>query len=472
MSKRIPTQVVGDVNQKIDKEENHIQCLEKEFTESKEKEPEVEEKYISIKNAYEETNKEIADTEQTLRDRIGFLNRAVRAAENDQVRLHQDMADIKKEEEVQKQKYEAEAERINYEANDINTALKSKIQVALHQLRGLREFQERKHQLDQQMKAVKQLIEEERKQHYIELTDIHHQLIDQRQYYDHDLSVKLAAANEFARNFADLHVDLATSKIMKETHENRTALSKENTRSMDVLKKNEDLRKQIKTLEQRKIIFEGKDKKVSAESTELRANCEKLETDFIKIIDSNKEKIDQLREEMDERISELTDRLKIDREENERLKRQCAIETKNLQLAEESRFENFRKECDLLDSMNSAATFVLTSLEDKYKDQTENEEIAKSKSALNALIRKLAIIDAEINAKAKSRRLLHSSRDIAVQTDKPDPAMILSGKTQPPLTSRVGINPRIRTLKGLQDIKNMPQYKRLYGSMKAPVTKA
>ena len=332
---------------------------------------------------------------ESQQDRINYLNHAIKAAGQEKERLNSKLRQIQIEVEAQKDKYESQVEAMQYQAHEVETNLKSKIQVALHQLRGLREFQEHKHQMDEQMRNVSNLLTKERKERLAEQSAIHKKLQAQREYYEKQLSHDLAQADAFATEFQDLHLDLATTKILHETEAKREALKQENNNTFEVIKKNDQLRHQLQDLEQQRKLFTDTEKNLTSQAVDFKTKLNDTSKKVEEAIESNKQKLEALRTRMGNKIAELNDRLNNATQLNENLKRQVNLQQKALQRAESMRDEKLRKEQELLCVMNEAAIFVLTSLELQEQEPSKDEVFAHS-SGLNAVIRKLANISQEM----------------------------------------------------------------------------
>ena len=333
---------------------------------------------------------------ESQQDRIDYLNHAIKAAQQEKERLNSKLRQIQIEVEAQKDKYESQVESMQYQAHEVETNLKSKIQVALHQLRGLREFQEHKHQMDEQMRNVSNLLTKERKERLAEQSAIHKKLQAQREYYEKQLSHDLAQADAFATEFEDLHLDLATTKILHETEAKREALKQENNNAYEVIKKNDQLRHQLQDLEQQRKLLSDTEKNLTSQAVDFKTKLNDTSKKVEEAMESSKQKLEALRVRMGDKISELNDRLNEAQQQNENLKRQVNLQQKALERAEAMRDEKLRKQQELLGVMNEAAIFVLTSLELQEQEPSKDEVFAHS-SGLNAVIRKLANISQEMS---------------------------------------------------------------------------
>ena len=388
--------VKPEPKQTIQKLELSTDLLENELMNIKSSRTRANQAILQFKQQLQAVAADVEKKTESQQDRIDYLNHAIKAAAQEKERLNSKLRQIQIEVEAQKDKYESQVEAMQYQAHEVETNLKSKIQVALHQLRGLREFQEHKHQMDEQMRNVSNLLTKERKERLAEQSAIHKKLQAQREYYEKQLSHDLAQADAFATEFEDLHLDLATTKILHETEAKREALKQENNNAYEVIKKNDQLRHQLQDLEQQRKLLSDTEKNLTSQAVDFKTKLNDTSKKVEEAMENNKQKLEALRTRMGDKIAELNDRLNDAQQQNENLKRQVNMQQKSLERAEAMRDEKLRKQQELLGVMNEAAIFVLTSLELQEQEPSKDEVFAHS-SGLNAVIRKLANISQEMS---------------------------------------------------------------------------
>jgi hypothetical protein len=178
--------------------------------------------------------------------------------------------------------------------------------------------------------------------------------------------------------------------------------------------------------------------KVEAEYEKLKKEVEVMEDRLTEQVERSERELKGLREESDLRIGEWRSRLRSARARNVELKEKAAVLVRDLTVAEEAKYEQNRKQADLLDSMNKAAVFVLTSLEEKYGPAPEDDSIKIRRSALQEIFKILGKIDVE-----KRKRIVLGSQmvDVEVQTE-PFPRKI--PVVAPPPSLKRSPNPRRR----------------------------
>ena len=456
MSKKPVTQIKGDPEQTIKQTELDNTCLERELNDANAKRDGarnlIRDTIASINHA-RATN---ADVIQTRNDRIAFFRRAIAAAETDQKNLQQQLREIEARGEDERLKQNAKMEQLRLDFSEVESDLRAQVQGRLQQLKNLREFQEQRHILDQQKRQLTQMIAQERQQYSDELTEIHRKLVEQREFYERDLREKLATANKFVDDYADLHMDLVTQKIADETKTKRDEMKDGNASDFKLLTDNEKLRKKATDLERNHEIHKRSVKVVETRAIKIKAQMDEVEARMNAQGQDAGESLRNFRDEAEFRITELTQRLRDMRDMNVELKQKTALAAKNLAAVQESRFEHMKKEYELVTAMNDAAVFVLTSL-DKVAD-TEDEEIKKKKSALNQIVQILANMKPKppVAARAKTTEL----KEAEVQTEKPCNPLLWGGKTpEPPGSSKGTGNPRTRVA---NNFRKMPEYRRVY----------
>lgn len=456
------TQIKGDPEQTARVAELNANRLDKELEAEKERKPTSDRIFRDSIVSINQAKKQVNDQLETRKDRADFLRRAIRAAETDQANLKKRMEEIRTQEAEEKQQHNADMEQLRIKFSDIETALKSKVQGALQQLKGLREFQEHKHQLDQQKRQVTKLISDGKKQNAQELTDIHRKLVEQREFYENQLREQLAVARQFATDFADLHLDLATQKIADETKTLRDKMKEEDMTELEIITKNEKLRSQLKRVQQEYDIHVQSTSTVETRAARLKKEHDAMEARVTTDGQNYDDIIRAFRDESDFKVKELSKRAEELRNLNVDLKQKTAVAARELALAEERRYEKMKKEYELVNALNNAAVFVLTSL-DKKVTSDDDEELSTQKSALNQIIRKLAMIKKA--PPSSSRTPGTELRDVEVQTDKPRNPLLTGAKVSEPSTSSRASNPRSW---GIQKFRDVPEYQRIFSGKRDP----
>lgn len=408
------TNIKVDAPTQIQKLSVDAQLLENELMSIKSSRTRANQAVLNFKKQLQLAALDIEKKTDSQKDRADYLTHAIFAAEKEKERLNTKLRQLEHECENQKEKYEQQVEAMQYQAHEVETQLKSKIQVTLHHLRGLKEFQEHKHQMDEQMKTVSHLLAKEKKDRAHEQSLIHKKLQAQREYYERQLTDDLAQADAFANEFEDLHLDLVTTKILHETEAKREALKSENALTLDVLKKNDQLRHQVQSLEQQKKLLSDSEKTLTSQAIDLKAKLEDVKSKVDESILQSKQKLEDIRSKMNVKINELTNRYSDVVAQNEDLKKQIALAQKTLDDAECMKNERQRKQRELLSVMNEAAIFVLTSLELQEKDPTKDEIVSHS-SGLNAVIRKLANVSQEMSGVERKQK---SQNELGARADK------------------------------------------------------
>jgi len=437
--------VKADPKQQLQKLDVEASCLENELMTIKSARTQASEAVLQFKRQLQTACLEVEKKNDSQRDRIQFLQRALETSEKEKDRLLSRLKQIDNEIGTQKEKYDSQVEALQYQAYEVETNLKSKIQVALHQLRGLREFQEHKHQMDQQMRTVSHILAKEKKERIAEQSLIHKALQSQREHYENQLNNDLNEANGFATKFEDLHLDKATTKILHEAEAKREELQRENSLTAEVLKKNDQLRHQLLDLEQQKKILNDLEKTLTLQSVDLKAKLGEVTNKYNDSLEATKEQINQLRNNMKERTAELTNHLENLKQENANVKRQLALSQKNLEKAQNLKEEKLRKQQELLGVMNEAAIFILTSLELQEQEPTK-ETIVKNSNSLNAVIRKLANVAQDMTGVESRSADSSNKNDSSAQTDKK-------------MSNRFDF-----MKKGTNDFKNNTEYQKVYGN--------
>lgn len=395
---------------------------------------------------------------ETQQSRIEFLTRTLNNAEKEKDKLISRIRQFENESESQREKYNQQVEAIQYQTKEIESSYAHKIQNALSQLRALREFQGHKHQMDERMRNLSNQIAKERKQRTVELAQIHKKLVAQREYYEHQLTTKLSEADEYATKFEDLDLDKVTTKILHETEERREAIKEEANMATEVIKRNDQLRHQIQDLEQQRKLLNDSEKSLTSQTVDLKAKLEDTKRKVDESIELSKSRIQQLKDRMANKISELEMRLDDDKKQKENLTRELALAQRQLAFAESQRDERLKKDRNLLSVMNESAIFILTSLELQEKDPTK-EELAAHSSALNAVIRKIANVSQDLTG-VEPKFAKDTTNDTPLKSESKIKSFLSSGK---PTAITAAVRKAKSQRKNAEDFRNLPDYQKLYG---------
>ena len=372
------TQIKRDPEQVREVNQNNVKHLEEKFEvakkESKEA-PAVTAQSIQQVNQVASTNEKEVNF---IQDRASYLRRVIIANRNDSHKFLKELEDLRKQGNKHKDQHQVDLEQQKSEQQEMENDLQIKIAAALHQLKGLRFLQDIRLQLQEQTIAVKQLIEEEKQLNSDDMTSIMHQILDQRDFYENDLKVRLEAAKKFAKDFADLHMELVTTKIMKETSKNRKQLNEEATKTIELLRENDVLRKKHHALEQQFKISQASVQNLHSDYSTLSLSLTEYDEKLFTTLNENKNRIKQFRDEKDDAIGDLKLRKEEALQKREQLNQELLIVKRELQKVESSRSESDQKEYEILDKMSQTATFVLTAI-DKSIDA---ESIQKADEAL------------------------------------------------------------------------------------------
>jgi hypothetical protein len=115
------------------------------------------------------------------------------------------------------------------------------------------------------------------------------------------------------------------------------------------------------------------------------------------------------------RVGAAGARARAARSRNVALKEGVAVAARDLAAAECARFDRLRREFEYLQALDDAATFVLAALDKRFGPVPEEDATGRRKSALSAIIRKLATI--RVGGPAPRRQAPPGRVDASVQTD-------------------------------------------------------
>ena len=421
---------------------------------------------------------------QYIQDMASYLRRVVLTNQNDSNIFLEQPEKLQQADVERKEQHQKNLEKQKSEQQEMENELKTQISSALHQLKSLKFLQELRLQLEQQTRAVKQLIEEEKQLYSDDITKLRHQILDQREFYENDLKVQLEAANRFAKDFSDLHMELAATKIMTETIQNRKQLQEESAKAMQLIQENQALRKSHHYYDQEFRINQSSLEKLHSDYSTLKISIMEYEEKLNTTLMEHKDQLRELKDKKDDIIGELKLRKDEAIQRKEQLKHELLTIQRDLQKVENCRSESNQKEYEVLDSMSQAATFILTAIDKRFDEQTfqsaedldtntdqislqnnynksslktnprnlkttKNNQDNSQKSDLSRLMLRLQTINKQMKEDAlKSQKALFKSniekKDVETQTDQLKKFEFLSRKVQPPSLLQMTQSPRRR----------------------------
>lgn len=396
---RVIMQIKGDIKQNLKAKESRIKQLEKIYDNAKEQIPLLPEAYQkskeSINTAYNRAN-EILQFDQ---GRADFHVHAVVANRNDQLLFHKYLADIHDELSIRNEKYKEEIQRLQFEKQEMVNKLKSEIESLASQLKSLSPFQERRKILIEQKKDLENLISKEKQIHQDELTKIHHELLDQREYYENDLRTRLETANSFAKRFADLHIDLLTKKIHDTTLSKRKELNSLETKLLNELYNIDNLMKTKNFYTRRNKILHKNIEDTTAQIIKLKQEKKDTEIKMLQTMSDHEKEISEIKDFIQNKESDIINlKLAKLREINFRFKYEASVAFELMKKAEESRSPNKKSfESDLLQIMKKTSEYIIKALEDKF-GVADDPVYLSQKTPMRKLIRRLMLIKKEIKS--------------------------------------------------------------------------
>lgn len=502
------TQIKRDPEQAYEVNQSNLKHLEEKFEVALKDSKEVPAAFSQSNKIINEIALSNEKSIESMQDRASYLRRVILANQNDSDIFSQKLLHIQEEEIERKNQYEKDLEQQKSEQQEMENEMNTKIQAAIHQLKSLKSLQELRRQLEQQTRAVKKLIEEEKQLNSNDMTSMKHQINDQRKFYEDDLNTRLEAANRFAKDFSDLHMELATAKIMNETIQNRKQLQEESVRLVQFIKENATLRKKHFLADQEFKISQKSLENIHSDYSTLRLSVVEYEEKMNDTLNEHKNNIRQLRDEKDDTIGELKLRKEEALQNRNQLNQELLSIKKNLQRVETLRSESSQKEYEVLDKMSQSATFILTAIDRAINSETiqetgnlnyeadqisiqNNDEAISHKSAprrlnliknqensqkseLTRLMLRLQSISQQLKEDAlKSQSLMQNSniekKDAETQTDIQMKLDSLTKKMQPlSLLERAKNHrrkPSVHTFRRLP-----PIHKRLFEKSKAPLS--
>ena len=375
--------------------------------------------------------------------RCHYLMRVILSNRNDQKMFCDKMIEIQELQGKKKAEFDEQYEELRFQQQEMENEYKMKIHNVEHQVRGLREFLERRFILKDQIKSIRALIDKETKVQFDEVTNIHHLLLDQRDYYENDLRDKLMTAREFAKKYSDLHVDLVTKQIHGETYENRKAYNEINSTFITQLRDTDKFNDQISILRKKNRLLNLSVESFTQQALELKNSKKEVEQEMNDRTKSIQNKLEDYRDELHEKLAELSTYHPNVREKNEQLKIEKAEALAKMREAESLRSCIQFNNDEILHAYRGSANYVLEALDKKY-GATDDPIFLSLSSPFEKLIRRLTLIDQEEKEKKMRQYYLAFSKQESttkveqmVQTEKPSRPKRLTARS-----NHVDLSPR------------------------------
>ncbi|OHT06382.1 hypothetical protein TRFO_05579 [Tritrichomonas foetus] len=449
-NKREVTAIKGDAEQTAQGSKIKVDKLEGKCAEYKEQIKHTPEIYEQMHKELSQAIEKNENSYQFIKGRLHYLQHAVLANRNDQNIFKSKLVDIHNKGMKEKADFDQQIAELRFQQQEMENGYQTKIKAVMYQLQGLREFQFRRHILEDQIKDLKRLISQESKAHHEEITEIHHLLLNQREYYENDLRTRLTDAQNYARTYADLHIDLLTQKIYDETYEHRSNLNSLNKKDIDNLYGMDDLKEKLNVIRKQNKILRLNVEKSTLELLDLKRTKKELVQEMNDKLEMHKNMLEDYKEELSDKIAELSVHVPIIRDKNQLLKQEHAELLKTVQQLEESRLDIGKDDADLLNKVNENSELLFNKLEEKY-GESDDPILVSHKTPIGKLIRKLSLVVEENKLLSNCSPIsLSPDNDIIkmpreVQTEKPIRSKRLNGIKAPPTPPNPPVPPYLTT---------------------------
>lgn len=361
-------------------------------------------------------NEELNEKTKDLDAEIMTLERSVEQSGQDRAKLQAQVEAAKANLDSAIQRYAEQLQQKRTEQAEQEALLRSELQMYNTELESLREFQNQRAQMEEELRHLDQTLLKHRQVHQETMEQFRQQLKREQEQYERENAKRVREAEQAAVNIKDECLEAAAIRCIQDSQAVSYQLRKNQFKSRDILNANNELVKKIESLKRDNNLLTEREKMLMEDVAKYR---QQIETMKLKIADDEvayaKERA-RIETESQEKIETLENECQQIEKENESLQRQIDFIRSRTEEIEGQKKMSSNKQSNLMKLITSTAPFVLESL----KSDTSGTD---QPPPLQALIAKLteAVEDeeaAEENRRAQNRAPKMSST--TVQTTNPN----------------------------------------------------
>ena len=327
-------------------------------------------------------NEELEEKTKDLDSEISHLEWSVEQSGQERARLLAQVEQARANLESTKQKYAEQLQQKRTEQAEQEALLRSELQMYNTELESLREFQNQRAQMEEELRHLDQTLIQHRQVHQETMEQFKQQLKREQEQYERENDKRVREAEQAAVNIKDECLEAAAIRCIQDSQAVSHQLRKNQFKSRDILNANNELVQKIDELKRDNQLLTEREKMLMEDVAKYR---QQIETMKMKIAEDEvayaKERA-KIETDSAEKIESLESECTAIEKENESLVRQIEFLRQRTEEIEGQKRMSTNKQSQLMKLITSTAPFVLESL----KSETNEED---QPQPLQALISKL-----------------------------------------------------------------------------------
>eukprot|EP00239_Pterosperma_sp_CCMP1384_P004132 CAMPEP_0197853914 /NCGR_PEP_ID=MMETSP1438-20131217/23662_1 /TAXON_ID=1461541 /ORGANISM="Pterosperma sp., Strain CCMP1384" /LENGTH=510 /DNA_ID=CAMNT_0043468489 /DNA_START=481 /DNA_END=2010 /DNA_ORIENTATION=- len=202
-------------------------------------------KYLDKTDHLSGENVRLSDELETqkinLKDINEFLTNELKAKEISHAALEQRVAQLEADLELAQQSFNKQVEDLKAEFLQKEDALRDEISAYEGKLHELKEFQEKKAQLEQELLEIKALLDKERREHEERISDLERKAVQEKDRLKKEMALKIKETKANMMKLTDNQLETTTKRTIMENEQMSSELAYQSRQTEKLLQKNEKL---------------------------------------------------------------------------------------------------------------------------------------------------------------------------------------------------------------------------------------
>ena len=194
-----------------------------------------------LESENKDLHKEVDTQRSKLEDITQFLTKEIKEKETVITDLEQKVSDLEQTIENLKTDSRDEIGRLEEEKDQEIHELNAKINEYEDQLKNLKEFQERKNALEEELGELKTLVQRERKKHESKINDLERKAVQDKDKLKKEWQIKIKETRSNMMKLTDDHLKATTKRTIMENQQYYSELAYQSRQTEKLLQKNETL---------------------------------------------------------------------------------------------------------------------------------------------------------------------------------------------------------------------------------------
>ncbi|OHT04765.1 hypothetical protein TRFO_06210 [Tritrichomonas foetus] len=315
------------------------------------------------------------------------------------------------------QKYAEQLQQKRTEQAEQEALLRSELQMYNTELESLREFQNQRAQMEEELRHLDQTLIQHRQVHQETMEQFKQQLKREQEHYERENQRRVREAEQAAVNIKDECLEAAAIRCIQDSQAVSHQLRKNQFKSRDILNANNELVKKIESLKRDNQLLTEREKILMGDVAKYRQQIETMKMKIAEDEVSYAKERAKIETESAEKIESLETECSELEKDNESLQKQIDFLRQRTEEIEGQKRMSSNKQSGLMKLITSTAPFVLDSLK---SDSTENDQPPPLQALINKLTEAVEDEEAAERQAAQNRGQAPKLTSTTVQTTNPN----------------------------------------------------